>query len=197
MACATTSAQYGIGQKQGFAIASKMDHVSLDKLSSWGNGLTTETIAACTSFISKAYDTTKRNVPEEYNDINKMRVHLAMNKQKASIQCFPTSHPTLSIHLQRCYWQGLVWYSANLPTIEYPGPTDNGWKLEQDRLIPIYLEGPTSMELLQKYICSCRSRKKSCSTAESCSLRVLLWTLNVVNYVNVCQTEPNLPLLTT
>lgn len=70
--------------------------------------------------------------------------------------------------MKRCFWQVHVWYNAHIPIFEALNPTNFGWKFENEELLPIYFEGPTSLELLQKYICNCRSKKTSCDN-EFCS----------------------------
>lgn len=96
-----------------------------------------------------------------------MRVHLATVKQ-IPVEKLPPSYPALMEHLKRCCWQANVWYNAHKPMMVLKDPTSWGWTFKNERLIPVYYEGPTSLELLQKHICSCSTQKTSCSS-ESCT----------------------------
>lgn len=110
--------------------------------------------------------TRKKKHLDKHSDLNAMRVELALLKQ-SSIEKIPPSLPAFIQHLKRCNWQAFIWYNAHIPLITIPEPTEYGWQLCEGQLTPIYFDGPTSLEILQQYMCDCSSRSSSCTTIVS------------------------------
>lgn len=165
--CDTTSAMFNIGKQKAYNTAIKMTGSDLIQLSSLGESLTPELISIWTRYISSIYDT-KIKFIDQHDDINALRLKLSISKQM-SMKNLPPSNPALFQHLKRCYWQANIWYKAHIPVITELDPIEFGWKLENGTLFPIFFEGPTALELLQRYICNCSSKKTSCTTALSCT----------------------------
>lgn len=144
-----------------------MESEDLINLSRLGENISPDITNTCTKFISRLYDK-QRKFSSIHDNINEMRVKLATTKQ-SSVQNLPPSNPALVQHLKRCYWQAHYWYNAHMTMVTEINPINSGWKLENEKLQAVYFEGPSSLELLQKYFCNCRSKKNSCNSKESCT----------------------------
>lgn len=145
----------------------KLTDEDLIELSNLANGLSPEVIIVCTKFIATIYDSS-RKYSNFHEDINKFRVKLS-TKKLVGIENLPPYYPAFLQHLKRCYWQTYVWYNSHETLIEPLDVTTCGWQREENELIPIFFEGPTSLELLQKYFCNCSAKSTSCTTVESCT----------------------------
>ena len=59
---------------------------------------------------------------------------------------------------------------TNIPT-----PVGHGWKVENDTIIPVLMDGPVSAEVLRELVCSCRGRN-ICASSCLCGTNSLLYT---------------------
>ena len=118
-------------------------------------------------FTSYLYDPKKKSKCIR-SDINSFRYHLAIEKNP-DIASLPPSEPALSKHILRAIWQINEWKQAIQPIIISKEITKFGWLTENGILAFDYYDGPTAMEVLQEYFCSCTS-KNTCKT-DVCSCR--------------------------
>lgn len=165
--CDTVSSFYNIGKTKAFKAARKLSDEDLMLLSNLEKELSDEVIDVCTRFVTTLYD-----LPGKYSkfhrNINQFRVMLSTSKI-ITVENLPPSYPALLQHLKRCHWQTYVWYNAHKSIIEPLDLTTCGWRCEENVVIPVMFEGPSSLELLQKYFCNCSAKSTSCSQAESCT----------------------------
>ena len=110
--------------------------------------------------LAEAYDPAKKSKANRKN-INSLRYHLAV-KKNSSIERLPPSELALKMHILRALWQINEWEQAILANISSFPVTEYGWSQCNEVLSPIYFEGNTAIEFLQKYFCNC-SAKSSCS----------------------------------
>ena len=83
----------------------------------------------------------------------------------------PPTLVTLRQHISRAHFITMIWLKADEPCQELPPPTNYGWVLDNDRLVPVRSSGlpaPLSVLMLIKCSCkvsSCASSKCSCMHA--------------------------------
>lgn len=88
-------------------------------------------------------------------------------KCKSTESLPPTSDAT-RYHIQRAHFQSLIWLQAVKPKPLLPSPTDMGWKLVDEKLVPTLGSLPPIPESCKTIIsCGC---KKGC-TSSTCSCR--------------------------
>lgn len=109
------------------------------------------------SFMSQLFDAKAMSGANKLC-INSLRYRLAIHKN-LPITKLPPCRATLTQHLKRTLWQIQEWMLACKANIESKDPLECGWVIENDKLLPVYFEGETAMQYLQKYFCSCGGTK--------------------------------------
>lgn len=145
---------------------------SSDELRAFGNlgrGVdlpSTETVTALEKFVCRLY------CPKGSDIVNIPQCRWYLFSQKhAEGEKLPPTLVTLFQHVSRAHFITMIWVKADEPCQELPPPTNYGWVLENDRLVPVRSSGlpaPLSVLVLIKCSCkasSCASSKCSCMHA--------------------------------
>ena len=119
--------------------------------------------------------------------MNSLRYHLAIEKNP-DIARLPPSEPALSKHILRAIWQINEWKQAIEPIIISKEITKFGCLTENGKLAFEYYEGPTAMEVLQEYFCSCTG-KNACKTDVCPCKKNNLKCCDVCSYNNTCANQ--------
>ena len=169
--CDTVSSFCGIGKKRAWKVFLKHPHL----LQNLGLGeITTETVARAEEFVCHLY---QPNSP--LTSINRVRSKMFQKGMK-ELENLPPTADALKQHILRAHFQAAVWRSANIPQPDIPVPTDSGWSLVQDSLLPVLT---TANAVTTEYTplltcrctncatskCSCRSKFLRCIAACQCS----------------------------
>jgi len=86
-------------------------------------------------------------------------------KNRFQPERLPPSEGAARMHAMRVHLQAVVWGNLGETALK---PTDWGWKIERDRLVPIHIVGDVAPENILKVVrCKCKS---NCSSA-LCSCR--------------------------
>ncbi|KAL7288521.1 hypothetical protein TKK_0017265 [Trichogramma kaykai] len=159
--CDTTSSFFMIGKRKAYSALKKMNEEVLRDFADMTHIPIEKAEQSVSFFLASAYDSSNRSKANRYC-VNSLRYNLAMEKN-TSVEKLPPSSSELRQHILRSIWQINEWIQATLPNIESFDLNKYGWILQNDELQPNFFEGPTAMEFLQKYFCSCK-RKNACST---------------------------------
>ncbi len=169
--CDTVSSFYGIGKKKAWKVFLKHPHL----LQNLGLGeITTETVAKAEEFVCRLYQPNSA-----LTSINKVRSKMFQKGMK-ELENLPPTANALKQHILRAHFQAAVWRSANSPKPGIPEPTDSGWHLVQDSLVPVLT---TANPIPSAYTplltcrctncatskCTCRSKHLRCIAACQCS----------------------------
>ena len=71
--------------------------------------------------------------------------------------------------------QAKMWIHASQSVPNIPTPVGHGWKVENDTIVPVLMDGPVSAEVLRELVCSCRGRN-ICASNCLCGTNSLLYT---------------------
>jgi len=97
-----------------------------------------------------------------------------INDQRKMIFCqrnqnpelMPPTQNALFHHCQRALYQASVWVSAHIAEMKAPDPLEFGWKMHDQRLLPVWMLIPEISIACQELIkCGC---KRACGNACSC-----------------------------
>ena len=92
-------------------------------------------------------------------------------KRQAQAERLPPTQDALRPAILRAHYQSMIWNQANTANPDIPSPADYGWKLEEERWVPVMtLQLPAPQSVLQLVKCSCsksrcQSAKCSCQKA--------------------------------
>lgn len=158
--CDTVSQFSGFGKKKVYNAAKKCcEEILLNLKTISDDNVSIETkVDAGRKFVALLYDN-KSVHAEQHSSLNDL--HSRLSHKKSSTEQLPPSEAAFLQHIKRSSWQAHIWANAINSTIKHMNPIENGWQVRGKKLIPIYFEGPTSMDILDKYICGCGG-KRSC-----------------------------------
>lgn len=149
--CDTTSAFYGKGKRKALDIASKSPEF-LDAFCALGSSFTLcqSTVAVLEEFVCKLYGQISK-------DINETRYKLFCISSPSE-QNLPPTKDVLREHCKRCNYQAAIHRKCFEQYISAPSPTDQGWKMEDGKLVLNWSTmGQVPAELLKFIHCGCRT----------------------------------------
>ena len=94
--------------------------------------------------------------------MSKLRVIVATSRDASLVRLSPYEAALIQ-HSIRESFQSQIWTAWHVAKPHIPPPLEYRRQKGQDSLQPVYFEGPTSADLLQDLVCSCKgksSRKK-------------------------------------
>lgn len=166
--CDTTSYLFGHSKKIAWTVLKDNFHLLL----SLGEGtLTTDTLERAERFVCRIYKTNVSSVD--------MARFLLFAKAGTPDKLPPTSD-ALKYHIMRAHYQAMVWRQAHCPRQILPKPEESGWKLKDDKLVPVLMTldpiPKACVEMLSCQCttgcatlrCKCRKAKIVCSGFCSC-----------------------------
>ncbi|CAB4043691.1 Hypothetical predicted protein, partial [Paramuricea clavata] len=117
-------------------------------LLSLGEGtLTTDTLKRAEMFVCRIY---KKNVPSV-----DMARFLLCAKAGTPDKLPPTSD-ALKYHIMRAHYQAMVWRQAHCLNQILPKPEKSGWKLMDDKLVPVLMTlDPNPKACVEMITCKC------------------------------------------
>ena len=113
-----------------------------------------DAIAVSRPLISLIYDPQTKH-GESHTNLNSLREKLAATKN-VPVQKLPPSEPAFVEHVKRAGHQCRIWMRAGETKPDIPSPEGNGWYRKDGILQPKFFEGPTSAEMMNDLVCSCR-----------------------------------------
>lgn len=162
--CDTISQFSGFGKRKAYNTAKLCKKGELRKLKILYNDQlsTDEKVSVARKFIARMYDS-KSVHKKHHGSLNELRT--VLSKTKSTAEQLPPCEAVFFEHVKRASWQAHIWGSAIHPKIKMNDPKENGWKQVGDRLLPVFFEGSSSMDILNSYICGCKSscEKSTCS----------------------------------
>ena len=118
--------------------------------------LTTEAVQECEQFICKVYNASVVATTNKAMSI--------LFKRGIKAELLPPTSDALYWHIMRAHHQSMVWLKALEPQPYIIPPTQSGWKIEENEMIPILLTlDPIPEDCLKFISCKC---KKQCSTQQ-------------------------------
>jgi hypothetical protein len=95
-------------------------------------------------------------------DINESRYQLFCKKNR-SLENLPPTKDALLLHIQRAIYQSGVWTSCLNFNLVAPSPTLFGWKLEDEKLVPIWMTLSEAAKACSELIkCNCKKECRRC-----------------------------------
>ena len=130
--CDSTSALSGIGKKKAWKVLIKKNQIQGD-LSRLGesSSLQDPVKEIAESFICSIYASGK-----SFANADEARCFLFCQKSLKSEDLPPTSE-CLCHHIERANFQAFVWNKALVSLQTVPSPEGNGWKLDNNKLVPV------------------------------------------------------------
>ena len=111
-------------------------------------------------FICKIYKVPKATTCDQ--------ARVALFCKCKSTESLPPTSDAIRYHIKRTHFQSLIWMQADKQKPLLPSPTDLGWKLVDEKLVPVLGSLPPIPESCKTIIsCAC---KKGCSSS-NCSCR--------------------------
>ena len=103
-------------------------------------------------------------------------------KKQAQSEKLPPTQAALEQTVMRANYQAMVWNNDIVPQPQLPSPDNFGWKLEDNKWLPVMTTLPPAPEaVIQLVKCSCA--KEKCST-NRCQCRKA--NLNCTDLCNCC-----------
>ena len=173
--CDSTSALSGIGKKKAWKVLIKKNQIQVD-LSRLGesSSLQDPVKEIAESFICSIYASGKSFV-----NADEARYFLFCQKSLKSEDLPPTSE-CLCHHIERANFQAFVWNKSLVSLQNVPSPEGNGWKLDNNKLIPVLMTRPPAPSGINELItcccttseckrnCSCKMNNLACTEACLC-----------------------------
>jgi hypothetical protein len=169
--CDSVSSFHGIGKRSVMRTVSKNDGKEYEDLASLGTNSIEDSLQAARKLIVKLYSTGKKKKCPD--NLNTMRAEMA--KGNTSVARLPPSETSFYHHVKRAAWQTRVWMTSGEAEAEIGSCIGEGWRWEDETVVPVFFDGPTASELLTGLICSCTGRNK-CSRDCSCTKGGLICT---------------------
>jgi len=88
-------------------------------------------------------------------------------KEQLQAEKLPPTQGTLHEAIARVHYQAIVWRQDNIPHPHLPPVTTNGWKEEEDRLVPVPTRDPPVQATVTRLV-KCGCKKTSCTLHCSC-----------------------------
>ena len=123
-------------------------------------------VDASIHFVASLYDPKDKF---KVTSLNRLRVRLAATRSMP-IAKLPPCEDSFLQHVKRASWQTNIWTLAHQAKPDVPSPVGHGWKLQDDIVVPVFLEGPTALDKMQDFFCGCMGNAK-CSTYVNCPCR--------------------------
>ena len=163
---ADTSGRFaGKTKKTAFKIFMSSPQDVLRVFQCLGKGITLpseETVTALEKFVCSLYCPKSSGIVT----IPQCRWYLFSQKH-AEGEKLPPTRATLREHIHRAHFISMIWVTADEPCPRLPAPTDYGWVLENERLVPVRSTGlPAPLSILMLIKCNC---KASSCTGSKCS----------------------------
>ena len=163
---ADTSGRFaGKTKKTAFKIFMSSPQDVLRAFQCLGKGITLsseETVTALEKFVCSLYCPKSSGIVT----IPQCRWYLFSQKH-AEGEKLPPTRATLREHIHRAHFIRMIWVTADEPCPRLPAPTDYGWVLENERLVPVRSTGlPAPLSILMLIKCNC---KASSCTGSKCS----------------------------
>ena len=165
--CDSVSSLFGIGKKSMMKTLMQHGPAEFEDLTTFSARNVESAVLAGRKFIAVLYDPKKVHV-DSHQDLNALRVKFSTSREKSLLK-LPPSEPAFIQHVKRAAWQARVWMNSHLAQPDVGSPLDNGWQLQDEKVVPIYFEGPTSAELLKGLLCQCSGRHPCRNGECSCS----------------------------
>ena len=173
--CDSTSALFGIGKKKAWKVLIKKNQIQVD-LSRLGesSSLQDPVKEIAESFICSIYASGKSFV-----NADEARYFLFCQKSLKSEDLPPTSE-CLCHHIERANFQAFVWNKSLVSLQNVPSPEGNGWKLDNNKLVPVLMTRPPAPSGINeltmchcttsecKRNCSCKKNNLACTEACLC-----------------------------
>lgn len=158
--CDVVSGFYGIGKKKAWGVFQQHS----DLLTSLGVSATDmednldsytinpSTTADAEKFVCKLYQPNC-----EDSQINKVRYRMFQQAKDKLLKHLPPTYDTLSEHIKRTHLQAIIWKESNFAQPSQPLPTQLGWTLDNNRLIPVLATKPAvPTNYLATVSCNCK-----------------------------------------
>lgn len=168
--CDSTSAFSGIGKKKAWKVLLKKEQIQRDLSCLGENPVIQEPVLkVAEAFICSIYTSAK-----SFLNADDARYFLFCQRSLKSEDLPPTSE-CLSHHIKRANFQAFVWNRALHPLQNSPSPEGNGWKLDDDKLVPVLMtKSPAPSGITE--LTTCRCTTSECTRNCSCRLSNLACT---------------------
>ena len=163
--CDSTSAFSGIGKKKAWKVMLRNEQIQRDLSSLGGSPAIQDRVHEVDeSFICSIYTSGKI-----FSSADDARYFLFCQRSAKSEELPPTSD-CLSHHTKRANVQEFIWKRALVPLQNVPSAEGNGWKFENDKLVPVLMTkspAPLGITELTKCRCTISECKRNCSCREN------------------------------
>ena len=161
--CDTTSSIFGHGKGSVFSKVSKDSSLQTCCATLQSNAASVEEVCEAGLDLVVALYGGKRG--DELSSLRYSSYCSTSLKNRFQPERLPPSEGAARMHAMRVHLQAVVWGNLGETALK---PTDWGWKIERDRLVPIHIVGDVAPENILKVVrCKCKS---NCSSA-LCSCR--------------------------
>ena len=148
----------GKGKVTWWKIFQEADEETITALSNLGKGAhpTADILTGIEKLVCQVY------VPNtSINSVKELRWWLFWKKQAQS-ESLPPTQEALWQAIKRANYQAIVWNLDNVPEPQHPPPETSGWKLEDNRWVPVMTSLPPAPEaIIQLVKCGCVKSKCS------------------------------------